>query len=479
MELENLINILKHTHKLLSLDLAIDSFDLMFSEMQENLSLVSYSSRLAYQIWTEMQNDFLPNFILCNTTQRFVRSPKLSSVPVQKPSMPYAKPNFYCGNQDLNSAHQSFTRLHNGFFGMPHMFSIVRLLGPRSLPWLIRALLDHISNKISSLEPMITGLQEALPKSVGLLPFDGGVTGCMRHIKGQLNWTSKTELKEEVLQGIKEIGSILYGMSLLDIVLREVDTTRFMQLAPWLGLVPNADGQILQSQGEGESPVVNLLKSTTAAIVSNPNCSNPTSFYTMSKQAEAADLLYKANMNTGSVLEYALAFTSAALDKYCSKWSAPPRTGFIDITTSKDFYRIFSGLQIEHLEESVQGVPSNIAVLGDSVAWGGCTVIYLLGQQLHFELFDFSYQVLNAAEVEVTDLAQMHRNSRSVQGWEPLLEAMKKSRRLNNHVFSMLKARCPLEDKVACAIKQSGTPLHRVKFENTVSAFETLPQKGI
>ncbi|KAJ8432034.1 hypothetical protein Cgig2_026737 [Carnegiea gigantea] len=537
VELENLINILKHSHKLLSGDLTIDSFDLIFSEMQENMSLVSYSSRLAYQIWTEMQNDLLPNFILCNTTQRFVRSSKLSSVPVQKPSMPYAKPNFYCGNQDLNAAHQSFTRLHNGFFGMPHMFSIVRLLGPRSLPWLVRALLDHISNKrggidgnyqtsqactgrnpnlasnkltqISSLEPMITGLQEALPKSIGLLPFDDGVTGCMRHIKEQLNWTSKTELKEE----------------------REVDTTRFMQLAPWLGLIPGADGQILQSQG-GESPVVNLLKSTTAAIVSNPNCPNPTSFYTLSKQAEAAargqfflsvaslkrchpsTATCKANMNTGSILEYALAFTSAALDKYCSKWSAPPRTGFIDITTSKDFYRIFSGLQIlrvgrkwavasvevhmlsrtmvgsdenslqtachvEHLEESVQGAPNNLAVLGDSVAWGGCTIIYLLGQQLHFELFDFSYQVLNAAEVEVTELAQMHRNSYTVQGWEPLLEAMKKSRRLNNHVFSMLKARCPLEDKVACAIKQSGTPLHRIKFENTVSAFETLPQKGV
>jgi cytoplasmic FMR1 interacting protein len=51
-------------------------------------------------------------------------------------------------------------------------------------------------------------------------------------------------------------------------------------------------------------------------------------------------------MNTGSVLEYALAFTSAALDKYCCKWSAAPKTGFIDITTSKDFYRIYSGLQI-------------------------------------------------------------------------------------------------------------------------------------
>lgn len=189
-----------------------------------------------------------------------------------------------------------------------------------------------------------------------------------------------------------------------------------------------------------------------------------------------ADLLYKANINTGSILEYALAFTSAALDKYCSKWSATPKTGFIDITTSKDFYRIYSGLQIGYVEESVQMSSPSHEVLGDSVAWGGCTIMYLLGQQLHFELFDFSYQVLNVAEVE--GVSHTHKNPPSLQGWEALLEALKKARRLNNHVFSMLKARCPLEDKTACAIKQSGAPLHRIKFENTVSAFETLPQKG-
>jgi cytoplasmic FMR1 interacting protein len=28
--------------------------------------------------------------------------------------------------------------------------------------------------------------------------------------------------------------------------------------------------------------------------------------------------------------------------------------------------------------------------------------MYLLGQQLHFELFDFSYQFLNVAEIENT-----------------------------------------------------------------------------
>ncbi|KAL3504109.1 hypothetical protein ACH5RR_033950 [Cinchona calisaya] len=477
VELEKLLSILQLAHDLLSKDLTIDSFNLMFNEMQENVSLVSYSSRLASQIWTEMQNDFLPNFILCNTTQRFVRSSRVPLVPVQKPSVPYAKPNFYCGTQDLNSAYQSFARLHSGFFGMPHMYSIVRLLGSRSLPWLIRALLDHTSNKITSLEPMVTGLQEALPKSIGLLPFDGGVTGCMRIVKEHLNcWQSKTEVKVEVLHGIKEIGSVLYWMGLLDIVLREVDTVNFMQTAPWLGLIPGTDGQILQSEEAGESPVVTLFKSTTAAILSDPGCLNPKSFQTISRQAEAADLLYKANINTGSVLEYSLAFTSAALDKYCSKWSAAPKTGFIDITTSKDFYRLFSGLQIEYLEDSVQMQPSNQEMLGDSVAWGGCTIIYLLGLQLHFELFDFSHQVLNVAEVET--VAPTHKNPHSIQALEGLLEAMKKARRLNSHVFSMLKARCPLEDKQACAIKQSGAPLHRIKFENTVSAFETLPQRG-
>ncbi|PWZ56192.1 Protein PIR [Zea mays] len=245
-------------------------------------------------------------------------------------------------------------------------------------------------------------------------------------------------------------------------------------------------------------------------------------------------LLYKSNLNSGSVLEYALAFTSAALDRHYSKWSATPKTGFIDITTSKDFYRIFSGLQYlvnvlvlrfflvleltdlsfsplqSYLEDSINNPSKKQEMLGDSVAWAGCTIMYLLGQQQHFELFDFSYQFLNVAEVESATVSHYQSSERTkssnflqvryfslylyapfhfdleiycsvydvfVKGYEGILEAMRKARRLNNHVFSMLRARCPLEDKVACAIKPSGAPLHRMKFMNTVSAFETLPQR--
>lgn len=41
----------------------------------------------------------------------------------------------------------------------------------------------------------------------------------MRLVKEHLNWETKSELKAEVLHGIKEIGSVLYWMGLLDIVL--------------------------------------------------------------------------------------------------------------------------------------------------------------------------------------------------------------------------------------------------------------------
>ena len=46
------------------------------------------------------------------------------------------------------------------------------------------------------------------------------------------------------------------------------------------------------------------------------------------------------------------------------------------------------------------GSPNNHETLGDLIAHGGCTIIYLLGQQFHFELFNFWYQALNMAEVD-------------------------------------------------------------------------------
>ncbi|PPD76606.1 hypothetical protein GOBAR_DD26464 [Gossypium barbadense] len=132
---------------------------------------------------------------------------------------------------------------------------------------------------------MITGLQEALPKSIGLLPFDRGVTGCMRLVKVQLSWGRKSELEVEVLRGINETGSVLYWMGLLHIVLFH-DNSVFVFLLGISSMRQLYDRWANFSENGGESPVVNLFKSSTAAFVSNPR------FLYLPC---AADLLYKAN----------------------------------------------------------------------------------------------------------------------------------------------------------------------------------------
>jgi cytoplasmic FMR1 interacting protein len=49
----------------------------------------------------------------------------------------------------------------------------------------------------------------------------------MRVVKENLNWGTKSELKAEVLRGIKEIGSVLYWMGLLDVVLVSILVSSF------------------------------------------------------------------------------------------------------------------------------------------------------------------------------------------------------------------------------------------------------------
>jgi hypothetical protein len=67
-----------------------------------------------------------------------------------------------------------------------------------------------------------------------------------------------------------------------------------------------------------------------------------------------------------------------------------------------NFFCFLSYLIQSYLEDSITNPSKKREMLGDSVAWAGCTIMYLLGQQLHFELFDFSYQFLNVAEIENT-----------------------------------------------------------------------------
>lgn len=74
----------------------------------------------------------------------------------------------------------------------------------------------------------------------------------------------------------------------------------------------------------------------------------------MSKQVEATYSFYISNIQIGSVLDYTLAFMSVALDMVRDKWDPTLKKGFIDITSSRDFYWIYSSLQFVFCGEMIE-----------------------------------------------------------------------------------------------------------------------------
>lgn len=70
---------------------------------------------------------------------------------------------------------------------------------------------------------------------------------------------------------------------------RQTETVHFMQVVPWLGVVPNKEGQLQQMLADDNfSPLVSLFKLASDEVLSNPTCINPMSYISMAKQAEVA-----------------------------------------------------------------------------------------------------------------------------------------------------------------------------------------------
>jgi cytoplasmic FMR1 interacting protein len=51
------------------------------------------------------------------------------------------------------------------------------------------------------------------------------------------------------------------------------------------------------------------------------------------------------NLQTGSVLDYTLTYLHAILSRAREKWNLPPKSGLVEITLSKEYHRLYSGLQ--------------------------------------------------------------------------------------------------------------------------------------
>jgi len=84
-------------------------------------------------------------------------------------------------------------------------------------------------------------------------------------------------------------------------------------------------------------------------------------------------------------------------DEWCEK-SEIITNGVMAVDATNEFYRLWSGLQFVCCLPTGQGELSNLELFGDGLLWCAATIIHFMGQQQRFEVFDFSYHILNVEE---------------------------------------------------------------------------------
>jgi cytoplasmic FMR1 interacting protein len=85
MELDNMLDNIKLIHLMLSKYILVDSWDSIMKEVNESISLVSFSGRIATHVREELIIDLFPNFIYNTFTQRFVNQGEDENVERDKP----------------------------------------------------------------------------------------------------------------------------------------------------------------------------------------------------------------------------------------------------------------------------------------------------------------------------------------------------------------------------------------------------------
>ncbi len=126
---------------------------------------------------------------------------------------------------------------------------------------------------------------------------------------------------------------------------------------------------------------------------------NPAVLREIVNNAWKADKFYRPPTHNVSLFRSIMKRTALILEAVKSEWSGtPPDNGAIAVDYTTEFYRLWSGLQFVCCLPEAEGEDSNLETFGDGLMWAGCTIIYFLGQQHRFDVFDFSYHILNVEE---------------------------------------------------------------------------------
>ena len=454
IELQNLLDIIRCTHKELSNLFDLDDYLVLFKTINESLP-DGQNGRIAQHILSELEADIIPNYSYNTYTNRFVKacvmnSPNPGMTPKKSPQSGVSE-KAPVEAYEISNAYGSLCckifethgKMGKEFFGLSHIESLICLLQIDSIDGSVYTIIEKcmslVTFKLNDAHDYIGALKDGIPfcKSPS---FAGHVAGCIDYYETKLSSLLEFEdLKPELFQVFREIGNIIYFLKSTSDVL---DT-----------FITVFDSSKDENRKNSISPYNHLLNSTkfpllgtaTSFLITyqneNANCNENTklghrndsvheSKYDENKnenEMSCEKINYKTNEsikfeNIGkySMFQITLKHIEITLQEknLFKNWKieADKSGGEQDVGEKKildpeipdGFHIMWSALSFLFCLSSASAVsspsiPSNftdIEVFGDGFQLCGCVILHYLGERGVFELNDYNHLLLRVHSYE-------------------------------------------------------------------------------
>lgn len=461
VDLESMVDNVRLTHKLLSQYLTLDPFSNIMAEVNESSSVVSFEGKITRHVFEELCMDIFPNYIFNSHTQRFVKGPPIKDKEkeVYEREKPPRIPMVYLyGTKGFNTSMNNINDQYRTFIGHEHVRAMIRLVGQDSLGLIVETCIAFMEDKLyNDLGPYVKALIQALPPQIKLQPAAYGLFGIYSYFTAQFkDFISYRELKTDVFNGFRTIGNCLSFLILLDGSQMPKNVQTSMSIAPFIGIKPLSKNLKQKRLNDSEVPdaeimdvfirLENLQEAPLVQTLNNfiktedKKIRSPDYLKIQPNQAFKAIKIYDPPKDIHSLIQQVLDRMTKILGNIKEEWKGTSGSDrLIKFDSSKEFYRLWAVLQFIYCIEDMESSDfSDIEIFGHGFTWGGSSLVYLFGQHLRFDAFNFTDHVLN-----IDTLTEGLDKNRGMV--EKFLTNAKLLQSLNTQIFSTLKTFYPLQ----------------------------------
>lgn len=494
VELKNAFFMMKRLHKFLSEVFTMESFDIIFGEVEETLPTTGYRGRISVHVLRSLTGDIFPNYSYNYHTRRFVKSP-VSIRLIDYGKAPKSATLYELYGQASMKAFEMTAKITKGFLGKCHIEALLEIGAFFDVSALIIECLGFVTVKLKDIIDYVDALNEGVTP-VKLPKYLFKAAGCYGYFEAKFKSILEyDDLKPEVFESFREVGNTLAFLRDLSDVVELYDQSRFISLSPFVGAASSmikGSALALNEESMSATPISKIFKSIEDAARDPKNTRMFTSSTILSQLNEVSDILINSCASVAeynNIFQFALQHVRDAMEHFDleSKWgsnkipkhifTSQPYTG-LEIEKTMPFHRLFSTLTFLFcmfdndvaVMEVAKGQPiTDDGEFGHGFAFAGCVFIHMLGQKPHFELMDYSYHVLDVdsndketfveeAPAKSRPKSVVHVDAALQLATEKFISIALEQKQLHSEFFHMLQAKCPV--KVETIKLTSDAPLH-------------------